>query len=161
MNNEMSDFSIPHVSNAAGFVPSPANFIRPGKRPLSSITPIIAEYPNGDLYVSIGAAGGSHITTATLQALWHILDHNMTVAQALAEPRMHDQLLPNVVSFEWPGRAQRGFDNTTVESMREKGHNVTWVAEGVSAVQGIVRLANGTFEAAGEPRQKNSAGYAV
>lgn len=161
MNNEMNDFSIPHVSNAFGFVPSPSNFIRPGKRPLSSITPIIAEYPNGDLYISIGAAGGSRIITATLQALWHIIDHNMTVVQALAEPRMHDQLLPNVVAFEWPGRGQRGFDNSTVESMREKGHNVTWIAEGSSAVQGIVRLVNGTFEAAGEPRQINAAGYAV
>src|SRR5579871_4806897 len=47
MNNEMNDFSIPGASNAFGYVPSPANYIRPGKRPLSSISPTIVEFPNG------------------------------------------------------------------------------------------------------------------
>jgi len=155
MNNEMNDFSIPGVSNAFGFVPSPINFIRPGKRPLSSITPIIAEYPNGTLYISIGAAGGSRIISSTTQALWHVLDHGMTMPEALKQPRLHDQLLPNLVTFEY------GFDNGTAESMRRKGHNVLWVPEGQSAVQGIRLLGNGTFEAAGEPRQKNSAGLVI
>src|SRR5436305_5690846 len=92
MNNEMNDFSIPGTSNAFGYIPSPANYIRPGKRPLSSITPTIVEFPNGTLYASIGAAGGSRIITATIQNLWHLLDQDMTMPQALAQPRLHDQL---------------------------------------------------------------------
>ncbi|KAI9730953.1 MAG: hypothetical protein M1818_008028 [Claussenomyces sp. TS43310] len=155
MNDEMNDFSIPGVSNAFGFVPSPINYIRPGKRPLSSITPVIVEYANGEPYIITGAAGGSRIPTATIQTLWHILDHNMTMAEALRQPRLHDQLLPNEVIFEYP------FDNSTVEFMKGRGHNVSWVQEGLSAAQGIRRLPNGTFEAAGEPRQKNSAGFAI
>jgi gamma-glutamyltranspeptidase/glutathione hydrolase len=155
LNNEMNDFSIPNVTNAFGYVPSPINFIRPGKRPLSSITPVIVEYPDGSLYISIGAAGGSRIPTATIQSLWHVLDHNLAMPEALKEPRLHDQLLPNIVSFEY------GFDNGTTAFMKERGHNVTWVGVGQSAVQGIRRLENGTFEAAGEPRQKNSGGLAV
>jgi gamma-glutamyltranspeptidase/glutathione hydrolase len=155
LNNEMNDFSIPNVTNAFGFVPSPANFIRPGKRPLSSITPVIVEYPDGSLYVSVGAAGGSRIITATIQALWHVLDHNLTMPEALAEPRFHDQLMPNTAMFEY------SFDNTTTAFMKARGHNVTWMAPGLSAVQGIRRMANGTFEAAGEPRQKNSGGLAI
>jgi gamma-glutamyltranspeptidase/glutathione hydrolase len=155
LNNEMNDFSIPNVTNAFGFVPSPMNFIRPGKRPLSSITPVIAEYPDGSLYISTGAAGGSRIITATIQALWHVLDHGMTMPESLLQPRLHDQLLPNVVSFEYT------FDNETAAFMKERGHNVTWVGLGQSAVQGVRRLRNGTFEAAGEPRQKNSGGFAI
>lgn len=159
MNNEMNDFSIPNTSNAFGYIPSPANFIRPGKRPLSSISPVIVEHLNSTLvnafYVAIGAAGGSRIITATIQNLIHILDGNKTTAQALAQPRIHDQLVPAQVAFEY------AFDNSTTKFLKDLGANVTWVAPGASAAQGLRRLANGTFEAAGEPRQKNSGGFAV
>ncbi|KAL2349687.1 gamma-glutamyltransferase, partial [Cryomyces antarcticus] len=153
MNNEMNDFSIPGSSNAFGYVPSPANYIRPGKRPLSSISPTIVEYPNGTLYFVVGAAGGSRIITATIQNLWHVLDQNMTSPHALAQPRLHDQLIPNQVSFEW------GYDNSTVAFMAARGHNVTWIGPGQSTAQALRRLPNGTFEAAGEPRQANSGGF--
>ncbi|ORX96075.1 gamma-glutamyltranspeptidase-like protein [Clohesyomyces aquaticus] len=160
MNNEMNDFSIPNMTNAFGFIPSPANFIRPGKRPLSSISPVIVEHLNVSdpvqaLYVSIGAAGGSRIITATIQNLIHILDGEMTTLEALAQPRIHDQLVPANVTFEY------AFDNATTAFMNEIGHNVSWVAPGQSTAQGLRRLPNGTFEAAGEPRQKNSGGFAI
>jgi gamma-glutamyltranspeptidase / glutathione hydrolase len=155
MNNEMNDFSIPGSSNAFGYVPSPSNYIRPGKRPLSSISPTIAEFSNGTLYYVIGAAGGSRIITSTIQNLVHVLDQNLTVLEALAQPRLHDQLLPNQVSFEY------AYNNDTVAFMKARGHNVTWIAPGQSGAQGLRRLSNGAFEAAGEPRQKNSGGFTV
>ncbi|KEF51898.1 gamma-glutamyltransferase [Exophiala aquamarina CBS 119918] len=155
MNNEMNDFSIPGTSNAFGFVPSPSNYIRPGKRPLSSVSPTIAEFPNGTLYYVIGAAGGSRIITATIQNLVHVLDQNMTAPEALAQPRLHDQLIPNHVTFEY------SYDNDTVAFMKSLGHNVTWIRVAQSSAQGLRRLSNGTFEAAGEPRQLNSGGYAI
>lgn len=159
MNNEMNDFSIPGVSNAFGYIPSPANYVRPGKRPLSSISPVIVEHANSSLidafYVAIGAAGGSRIITATIQNLLHILDGNMTTADALAQPRIHDQLVPAQVSFEY------GFDNGTTAFLTGLGANVTWIAPGQSTAQGLRRLANRTFEAAGEPRQKNSGGFVL
>lgn len=152
LNDEMNDFSIPGSSNAFGYIPSPANYIKPGKRPLSSISPVIVEFPNGTLYYVIGAAGGSRIITATIQNLIHVLDQNMTAPEALAQPRLHDQLIPNQCLFEY------AYNNETVAFMKSRGHNVTWVAPGLSSAQGIRRLPNGTFEAAGEPRQANSAG---
>jgi gamma-glutamyltranspeptidase/glutathione hydrolase len=155
MNDEMNDFSIPGVPNEFGFVPSPINYIAPNKRPLSSMTPMIVEHANGTLYLSIGAAGGSHIITSTVQSIWHVLDHGMTLPKSLKTPRMHDQLLPARTEFEW------SFDNSTVESMRMKAHNVTWTSQYISDVHGVRRLWNGTFEAAAEPRQLNSGGLAV
>lgn len=156
MNNEMNDFSIPGSSNAFGYVPSPSNYIRPGKRPLSSISPSIVEYAaNGSLHFVIGAAGGSRIITANIQNLIHVLNQNMTAPEALAQPRLHDQLIPNLVTFEY------AYDNQTVEYMKSIGANVSWIAPGQSTAQGIVITPNGTFQAAGEPRQLDSGGYAI
>ncbi|KAL8855425.1 MAG: hypothetical protein Q9178_007937 [Gyalolechia marmorata] len=156
MNNEMNDFSIPSSSNFFGFIPSPSNYIRPGKRPLSSMSPAIVEFlSNNTLYFVVGSAGGSRIITATIQNLWHVLDRGLSSAAALAQPRLHDQLRPNRVSFEYT------YNNDTVAFMKSLGHNVTWVAPGQSTAQALRRLPNGTFEAAGEPRQKASGGFAV
>ncbi|KAL7813807.1 gamma-glutamyltranspeptidase [Trichoderma gracile] len=157
LNNEMNDFSIPGVSNEFGFAPSPANYIRPGKRPLSSITPIIAAFPNGTLYAAIGAAGGSRIISATAQVLWHVLDghDDGTLAGALRRARLHDQLMPNTVLLE------EMFDDEVAVGLERRGHNVTWVRPGLSSVQAVRRFTDGVFEAASEPRQKNSAGYTI
>ncbi|EER27095.1 hypothetical protein D8B26_002739 [Coccidioides posadasii str. Silveira] len=155
MNNEMNDFSIPGSDNAFGYRPSPANYIRPGKRPLSSICPTIVTHPNGTMYFITGAAGGSRIITSTLQSVINVLDRHMTAPQALAEPRLHDQLVPNLTEVEW------SFDNSTVEFLIDRGHNITRVEHASSTVQSIRVLSNGTFEAAGEPRQLNSGGLAI
>ncbi|CAG7559982.1 unnamed protein product [Fusarium equiseti] len=155
MNNEMNDFSIPGESNQFGFIPSEANFIRPGKRPLSSISTTIVEGPDGQVSLVTGSAGGSRIITATAQVVLNTIDKNMTVAEALAAPRLHDQLVPRRVTFEY------AFDNSTVAYLEGIGNNVTWVAPGQSTAQALRRLTNGTFEAAGEPRQVNSGGFST
>ncbi|EAL86996.1 gamma-glutamyltransferase [Aspergillus fumigatus Af293] len=155
MNNEMDDFSVPGKSNSFGYVPSKANYIRPGKRPLSSITPAIVTRPDGKLFFLAGSAGGSRIITATVQNIIRVIDQGLTAAQALAQPRLHDQLIPNQVSFEYT------YDNSTVDFMKSRGHNVTWVAPGQSTAQAIRVLPNGTFDAAGEPRQLDSGGFSI
>ncbi|PYH78942.1 gamma-glutamyltranspeptidase [Aspergillus uvarum CBS 121591] len=155
MNDEMDDFSIPGSSNSFGYVPSEANFIRPGKRPLSSSTPAIVTHPNGTVFFVAGSAGGSRIITATIQNIIHAVDGGLTAAEALAQPRLHDQLIPNQVTFEY------SYNNDTVAFMKARGHNVTWVAPIQSSAQAIRVLPNGTFDAAGEPRQLDSGGFAV
>jgi len=150
LNDEMNDFSVPNVSNVFGYYPSPANYVKPRKRSMSSIAPIMAEYANGTLFAVMGASGGSRIITTVIQNALNVLDLGMTVQEAVAQPRLHDQLLPNLVTFEW------AYDNSTVESMERRGHNVTWGPAGSSAQ--AIRITNGLFEAAAEPRQDDSAG---
>ena len=67
MNNEMDDFSAPDVTNEFGLPPSAPNFIKPGKRPLSSMSPTIVLDENKSAKLITGAAGGSKITTAVAQ----------------------------------------------------------------------------------------------
>jgi gamma-glutamyltranspeptidase/glutathione hydrolase len=79
----------------------------------------------------------------------------MTSLQALSEPRLHDQLTPNTAFVEW------AYDNGTVEFLKDRGHNITYLPAAGSSAQALRLLGNGTFEAAGEPRQKDSGGFAV
>ncbi|KAF2149780.1 gamma-glutamyltranspeptidase [Myriangium duriaei CBS 260.36] len=163
MNNEMNDFSIPGVNNAFGFAPSPNNYVRGGARPLSSISPIIADDCDGNLVLVTGSAGGSRIITASTLQVWNVLDRGMTAAQALAEKRLHDQLVPDTTNMEL------GYDAGVVAFMKSRGHNVTQPGvAGSSTAQSIrvFRKQVGTqnvlgFEAASEPRQKNSGSFVV
>lgn len=110
------------------------------------MTPVIVEHlGNSSLYLAIGAAGGSRIITAVVQALWFVLDFGLTPAQALGKPRFHDQLVPNQLFCEY------AYDNQTVASLRQKGHDTTWIAPGLTIIQAVQQLPGGEFIAASDP----------
>ncbi|KAJ1310978.1 hypothetical protein OPQ81_009487 [Rhizoctonia solani] len=150
LNDEMDDFSTPGTSNGFGYIATPANYIAPYKRPLSSISPTIVEDNEGNFRFATGAAGGSRIITATLQSLWHVLDQGMDVQSAINAPRLHDQIIPLTTTFEYT------YDNATTAYMAQLGHNVSWVAPGQSVVQGVTRDSNGVFAAASDGRKLDS-----
>ncbi len=62
-NNQMSDFSLPDDTDEWGLPPSEANFIEPGKRPQSSMSPTLITDSDDDVVGVIGASGGTKITT--------------------------------------------------------------------------------------------------
>jgi gamma-glutamyltranspeptidase / glutathione hydrolase len=154
MNNQMDDFSVPNRDNMFGYPPSEANYIAAGKRPISSISSTIVE-KNGTLYVVTGSAGGSRIITTTVQNLIHILRQEMPLAKALGTPRIHDQLYPDHSELEW------SFSNDTSLYLAVLAHPILRVTQNLGTAQVVKRWPNGTFDAAGEPRQVGSGGVAV
>jgi gamma-glutamyltranspeptidase/glutathione hydrolase len=102
LNNEMDDFSSkPGSPNGYGLIGGEANKIEPGKRPLSSMTPVIMK-KDGKPYFVTGSPGGSTIITVVLQNLLNVIDFDMNAMEAVTAPRIHHQWLPDVVITE-PG----------------------------------------------------------
>lgn len=100
MNDEMDDFtSKPGVPNMFGLIQGEANAIAPGKTPLSSMTPTIIT-KDGKLVMVIGSPGGSRIITITLEAIVNVIDHGMTIQEAIDAPRIHHQWMPDLVALE-------------------------------------------------------------
>ena len=94
LNNELDDFAAkPGVPNAYGLIGGDANAPGPGKRPLSSMTPTIL-LKDGKPFLVTGSPGGSRIITTVLQVISNVIDRGMTLADAVAAPRLHHQWSP-------------------------------------------------------------------
>jgi gamma-glutamyltranspeptidase/glutathione hydrolase len=100
LNDEMDDFAVaPGVPNAFKLVGEKNNEVAPGKRPLSSMAPIIA-LENGRPAVVAGGSGGPTIISGVIQATLNILEFNLNPGAALMEPRIHQQAEPDIVFVE-------------------------------------------------------------
>ncbi|XP_022851326.1 glutathione hydrolase 1-like isoform X3 [Olea europaea var. sylvestris] len=92
LNNEMDDFSMPAKNLKNVPPPAPANFIYPGKRPLSSMNPIIV-LKGKKLKAVIGASGGSFIIAGTTEVFLNYFAREMDPFSSVMAPRSYDQKL--------------------------------------------------------------------
>ena len=99
-NDQMDDFSNPAAVNAWGAPPSIPNYIQPGKRPLSSMTPTIVYNTDGNPMLAIGGAGGTRIITGVLLSILNVLDFGMNIEESAYVGRYHDQLMPDQIDYE-------------------------------------------------------------
>ncbi|XP_049404822.1 glutathione hydrolase 1-like [Solanum stenotomum] len=99
LNNEMDDFSIPAKRSENVPPPAPANFIHPGKRPLSSMTPTIV-LKGGQLRAVVGASGGGMIIAGTTEVFLNHFARGMDPFSSVMAPRYYHQLIPNRLQYE-------------------------------------------------------------
>ncbi len=119
LNNEMGDFSAkPGSANAYGLIGGEANAVEPGKRPLSSMTPIFVFDKKGEPIMTTGSPGGSRIITTVLQVIMNVIDHNMNIAEATHATRVHHQWYPDVLYYD-------GYLSPDTQNiLASKGHTV-------------------------------------
>jgi len=119
LNNEMDDFtSKPGSPNLYGLVQGEANAIEPKKTPLSSMSPTIIS-KDGKPFMVIGSPGGARIITITLEAIINVIDHGMSIQEAIDAPRIHHQWLPDKVYME-----PFALSSDTLKLLTEMGHDV-------------------------------------
>jgi gamma-glutamyltranspeptidase/glutathione hydrolase len=125
LNDQMDDFAVaPGVGNAYGMRGDAANAPGAGKVPLSSMAPTLVFAPDGAFLLSIGSSGGSSIPTTVAQAIVHLIDDRMPVDRAIAQPRLHHNLFPDVVHVE-----SNGMEAATARALEQRGHKLQFSGE--------------------------------
>ncbi len=153
LNNEMDDFSAkPGAANAFGLLGGIANAIEPGKRPLSSMTPVIV-LKEGQPWLATGTPGGARIITTVLQTILNTIDFKMNIAEALSMPRVHHQWMPDFL------RIEKGLSPDTIRLLKERGH-VVRVMPTMGRVQ-TVQQQNGVLFGATDPRNPDGAAIGI
>ncbi|XP_033222463.1 scoloptoxin SSD14-like isoform X3 [Belonocnema kinseyi] len=116
LNSGMDDFGLPSRFSYFRIPPSKNNFIKPGKRPLSSMSPTILVDPNGDVKMIIGAAGGTKIITAITFVIMKYLWMENNLKEAVDFSRIHHQLYPMKVIYEY------GVQKQIIDGLKKLGH---------------------------------------
>jgi gamma-glutamyltranspeptidase / glutathione hydrolase len=84
LNNELTDFAFAPEEEGRAV----ANRVEPGKRPRSSMSPTFVLDRDRKLFAALGSAGGARIIGDTLQTVIGLLDWNMSMQEAIAQPRI-------------------------------------------------------------------------
>jgi gamma-glutamyltranspeptidase/glutathione hydrolase len=144
LNNELTDFSPrPEIDGRPV-----ANRVEPGKRPRSSMSPTLIFDRDGKLYAALGSAGGSRIIGDTLQTILGLLDWNLSMQAAVAQPRVLNMNGATELEEGTPLAQQ-------ADALRALGHQVQLrVHDG--GLTGVARTNDG-WQGGADPRRDGTA----
>ncbi len=149
LNNQIDDFVLAAgAPNMYGLRHSAENLVGPGKRPLSSMTPVLV-LRDGKVVGCVGGSGGPRIISNVFQVLVDIFWFGLDPRAAVESPRLHHQWSPDAVS------ADADITADVRAGLTARGHKVV-TGPSITAVQAIRVNADGALEAASDPR-KNAA----
>jgi gamma-glutamyltranspeptidase/glutathione hydrolase len=151
LNNDMDDFSSkPGIANRFGLVGSDLNAIGPGKRMLSSMTPTILTQ-DGRVSLVIGTPGGSRIFGSIFQVINNVYEFGMPLMEAVAEMRVHHQLLP-VNTIYWEPYAP--IEGVLAQELLARGYNLQ--SRFTNGDIQVIRVNDGMPEAVSDPRARGA-----
>lgn len=154
LNDEMDDFATaPGQPNTYGLIQGEANAIAPGKRMLSAMTPSIVTDPSGKLLMVVGTPGGPTIITQVYHVISNVIDHHMSLADAVAAPRTHHQALPDSIRIE-----RNGFQPSAIAQLEAMGHRME-IKTRWGDVEAIIRTSTGWLGASDPRLGGGGAGY--
>ena len=130
----------------------PANAPEPGKRVISTITPIIA-FKEGKAWLVSGTPGGTRIISAMAQLLSNVVDHRLNIAEATQRPRIFQAASDTPVEFE------PGFPVDMLRLMEGRGHKAK-PSLTMGSTQSIL-IENGVLEGSADSRRPDAAAVAV
>jgi gamma-glutamyltranspeptidase/glutathione hydrolase len=143
LNNQLTDFSFRALDNG---VPV-ANAVAPGKRPRSSMAPVIVLDRDGRVMVALGSPGGSAILAYNAKAIVGLLDWGLTLQQAIE--------LPNLIARgkDFFGEAAK-FPPEVLAELATRGVEVKPGRGEESGLHGVVLRDAGRLEGAADPRRE-------
>jgi gamma-glutamyltranspeptidase/glutathione hydrolase len=147
LNNQLTDFCFTPKDRAGAPV---ANAVAPGKRPRSSMSPVIILDRQGRFVAAIGSPGGNAIPSYVLKTIVGVLDWKLSMQAATALPNL---IARGSATISEPKRYAPG----VVEGLAAKGLTFTtgFAAEG-SGTHGIIRRPGG-YEGGADPRREGEA----
>jgi len=149
LNNQLTDFSFSPVEKTG--LPA-ANAVAPGKRPRSSMSPVIVLDRQGNFVAALGSPGGSAILAYNLKTLVALFDWGMPMQQAID--------LPNLTAKgdTFVGEPDR-FGPELVQALAERGIVMKDTGLEVSGIQGVIVRPTGLEGGADSRREGVTAGY--
>ncbi|ATG58246.1 MULTISPECIES: gamma-glutamyltransferase [Pseudoalteromonas] len=144
LNNQLTDFSLSPRKNGKLV----ANRVEPGKRPRSSMSPVMVFNEDGSLRLVVGSPGGSRIIDYVAQVVVGVLDWNLSMQEAINLPRTTNR--NDYTSLE---------KGTVIESLApaltSRGHKVR-VLDLNSGLHGV-EVKNNKLYGAADPRREGVA----
>ncbi len=119
--------------------PGRANSIAPGKRLTSSMSPVMVLRDARVLY-ALGLPGGLRIFAAVMQAISNLIDHGMSLQEAVEAPRVWTQ--GGTLEIE------EGASADLLQALKRRGHDVIEVPNVAGGMGAIRFCADGTMEGA-------------
>ncbi|MEO6194612.1 MAG: gamma-glutamyltransferase [Thermoanaerobaculia bacterium] len=151
LNDEMDDFATaPGRPNLFGLIQGEANAVAPGKRMLSSMTPVIL-WKGKEAY-ALGGRGGSRIPTNVIEVLLNLLVDGDPLQTAIDRPRIHHQWLPDRLEAE-----PDALSPETRADLERRGHTIL-IESYTAKLHAVHLLPDGRMEAASDPRGSGKGG---